>query len=111
MRDALSLLDQGIAYGGPGGVTALSVRDMLGLSDRGEIVALFERAMKGEIAEALESMRALYQRRRRSGRHSPRTRRVLPLSSPSAKIAPDAPDDRDGQRDRAREGRANSPAG
>ena len=60
VRDALSLLDQGIAYGGSGGVTALSVRDMLGLSDRGEIVTLFERAMKGEIAEALDLMRALY---------------------------------------------------
>ena len=45
---------------GPRGVTALAVRDMLGLSDRGEIVTLFERAMKGEIAEALELMRALY---------------------------------------------------
>jgi DNA polymerase-3 subunit gamma/tau len=60
VRDALSLLDQGIAYGGPGGVTAHAVRDMLGLSDRGEIVTLFERAMKGEIAEALQTMRALY---------------------------------------------------
>ena len=60
VRDALSLLDQAIAYGGPGGVTARAVRDMLGLSDRGEIVTLFERAMKGEIAEALDLMRALY---------------------------------------------------
>ena len=60
VRDALSLLDQGIAYGGAQGVTALAVRDMLGLSDRGEIVDLFERTMKGEIAEALDLMRALY---------------------------------------------------
>ena len=60
VRDALSLLDQGIAYGGPQGLTALAVRDMLGLSDRGEIVDLFERTMKGEIAEALDLMRALY---------------------------------------------------
>src|SRR5208337_1383060 len=60
VRDALSLLDQGIAYGGPGGVTALAVRDMLGLSDKGEIVDLFERTMKGAIAEALDLVRALY---------------------------------------------------
>ena len=60
VRDALSLLDQGIAYGGPQGVTAVAVRDMLGLSGRGEIVDLFERTMKGEIAEALDLVRALY---------------------------------------------------
>jgi DNA polymerase-3 subunit gamma/tau len=60
VRDALSLLDQGIAYGGPGGVTAAAVREMLGLADRGEVIVLFERAMKGEIARALELMRALY---------------------------------------------------
>jgi len=61
VRDALSLLDQGIAHGGEAGVTALAIRDMLGLSDRGEVIALFERVMKGEIAEALDIMRALHQ--------------------------------------------------
>jgi DNA polymerase III subunit gamma/tau len=61
VRDALSLLDQGIAHGGDGGVTALAVRNMLGLSDRGEVVALFERVMRGQIAEALEIVRALHQ--------------------------------------------------
>ena len=61
VRDALSLLDQGIAHGGHAGVTAQAVRDMLGLSDRGEVIALFERVMKGEIAEALELARALHQ--------------------------------------------------
>ncbi len=61
VRDALSLLDQGIAHGGDGGVTALAIRNMLGLSDRGEIVALFERVMRGQIAEALEIVRALHQ--------------------------------------------------
>src|SRR6516165_9866635 len=61
VRDALSLLDQGIAHGGEKGVTALAIRDMLGLSDRGEVIALFERVMKGEIAEALEIARALHQ--------------------------------------------------
>ena len=38
-----------------------AIRDMLGLSDRGEVILLFERVMKGEIAEALELMRALHQ--------------------------------------------------
>ncbi len=61
VRDALSLLDQGIAHGGDEGVTALAVRNMLGLSDRGEIVALFERVMRGQIAEALEIVGALHQ--------------------------------------------------
>jgi DNA polymerase III subunit gamma/tau len=61
VRDALSLLDQGIAHGGDEGVTALAIRDMLGLSDRGEVVALFERVMRGQIAEALEIVRALHQ--------------------------------------------------
>jgi DNA polymerase-3 subunit gamma/tau len=61
VRDALSLLDQGIAHGGHAGVAAQAVRDMLGLSDRGEIIALFERVMKGEIAEALDLARALHQ--------------------------------------------------
>src|ERR1700760_913994 len=61
VRDALSLLGQGIAHGGETGVTALAIRDMLGLSDRGDMVALFERVMKGELAEALEIVRALHQ--------------------------------------------------
>ena len=61
VRDALSLLDQGIAHGGDEGVTALAIRDMLGLSDRGEVVALFERVMRGQIAEALDIVRALHQ--------------------------------------------------
>jgi DNA polymerase-3 subunit gamma/tau len=61
VRDALSLLDQGIAHGGDEGVTALAVRNMLGLSDRGEVVALFERVMRGRIAEALEIVGGLHQ--------------------------------------------------
>jgi DNA polymerase III subunit gamma/tau len=61
VRDALSLLDQGIAHGGEAGVTALAIRNMLGLSDRGEVIALFERIMRGQIAEALAIVRALHQ--------------------------------------------------
>jgi len=61
VRDALSLLDQAIAHSGHAGVAAAAVRDMLGLSDKGEVIVLFERVMKGEIAEALELARALHQ--------------------------------------------------
>jgi DNA polymerase-3 subunit gamma/tau len=61
VRDALSLLDQGIAHGGQTGVTAPAIRDMLGLSDRGDVILLFERVMKGEIAEALKLTRALHE--------------------------------------------------
>jgi DNA polymerase-3 subunit gamma/tau len=61
VRDALSLLDQAIAHGGRAGVEAQAVRDMLGLSDKGEVIALFEQVMKGEIAQALDLTRALHQ--------------------------------------------------
>ena len=60
VRDALSLLDQAIAHGGAGGVSTPAVRDMLGLADRGEIVALFEKTMSGDIAGALDLMGALH---------------------------------------------------
>ena len=54
VRDALSLLDQGIAHGAAEGVRVVDIRAMLGLSDRGEIIDLFAHAMRGEIREALE---------------------------------------------------------
>ncbi len=60
VRDALSLLDQAIAHGGPDGVKAHAIRDMLGLSDRADIVTLFERTMRGEIAAALDLARSLH---------------------------------------------------
>jgi DNA polymerase-3 subunit gamma/tau len=105
VRDALSLLDQAIAYGGQNGVTALAVRAMLGLSDRGEIITLFERAMKGEIAEALELLRALY----RAGADPADI--LLELAEvchyvTQVKIAPGAPDDAtivESQREKGRE--------
>jgi DNA polymerase-3 subunit gamma/tau len=104
VRDALSLLDQGIAYGGPVGVTALAVRDMLGLSDRGEIVDLFERTMKGEIAEALDLVRALY---RAGADPADILIEVAEFchSVTRIKIAPNAPDDAaigESERERAR---------
>ena len=92
VRDALSLLDQAIAYGGPQGVTAPTVRDMLGLADKGEIVEVFERTMKGAIAEALEFMRALY---RAGGDPADILTEVAEFCHfvTRAKIAPNAPDD------------------
>ena len=59
VRDALSLLDQAIAYGGDH-VEADSVRQMLGLADRGRIIDLFESVMSGDIAKALQELRAQY---------------------------------------------------
>ena len=59
VRDALSLLDQAIAYGGER-IEAESVRQMLGLADRGRMIDLFEAVMSGDIAKALGELRAQY---------------------------------------------------
>jgi len=61
VRDAQSLLDQAIVQAEKGQtVGAAVVRDMLGLADRSQTIALFEQVMKGETAQALASFRALY---------------------------------------------------
>jgi DNA polymerase III subunit gamma/tau len=60
VRDALSLLDQAIAHGA-GAVTAASVRDMLGLADRGRIVDLFEAVMRGDVPAAFAELRGQYE--------------------------------------------------
>jgi DNA polymerase-3 subunit gamma/tau len=62
VRDALSLLDQAIAHGTGtrGTVTADAVRAMLGLADRGKIIDLFECLMRGKMAQALDTLRELY---------------------------------------------------
>jgi DNA polymerase-3 subunit gamma/tau len=59
VRDALSILDQAIAHGGAM-VEGEQVRQMLGLSDRGRIIDLFEASMKGDAASALSVFRELY---------------------------------------------------
>lgn len=59
VRDSLSLLDQAIAHGA-GDVSEGQVRDMLGLADRAQVLDLFELLMKGEIAEALTTLRSQY---------------------------------------------------
>src|SRR5579885_3490947 len=60
VRDSLSLLDQAIAHGEEGAITALSIREMLGLADRGRVLDLFEKLMGGKVAEALADVQALY---------------------------------------------------
>ena len=59
MRDAQSIFDQAIAHSS-GKVTAQTVRDMLGLADRAQIIDLFEHIMKGDTAAALAQFRTLY---------------------------------------------------
>ncbi|TFF25370.1 DNA polymerase III subunit gamma/tau [Jiella endophytica] len=59
VRDSLSLTDQAIAHGA-GTVTALAVRDMLGLADRIRIIDLFEMLMAGDAAGALKELREQY---------------------------------------------------
>ncbi len=59
VRDGLSLLDQAIAHG-HGEVTGEQVRDMLGLADRSLTFDLFEAAMKGQAAAALDLLARQY---------------------------------------------------
>jgi DNA polymerase-3 subunit gamma/tau len=59
VRDGLSLLDQAIAMG-EGHVTAATVRDMLGLADRGRIFDLLEQIFRGDTKAALETLDALH---------------------------------------------------
>ncbi|HWA91206.1 MAG TPA: DNA polymerase III subunit gamma/tau [Rhizomicrobium sp.] len=61
-RDSLSLLDQAIAHGEEGTITAGLVRAMLGLADRGRVLDLFEKLMGGKIADALADLNELYDR-------------------------------------------------
>lgn len=59
VRDCLSLTDQAIAHG-DGKITASAVQAMLGLADRAATIDLFEMVMGGQIAEALEKAKDLY---------------------------------------------------
>ncbi|SDR24044.1 DNA polymerase III subunit gamma/tau [Pseudovibrio sp. Tun.PSC04-5.I4] len=59
-RDCLSLLDQAIAHGA-GRIEADEVRQMLGLADRSRVIDLFEHVMRGDIASALDELKAQYE--------------------------------------------------
>jgi len=58
-RDSLSLMDQAIAHGA-GVVTGETVRDMLGLADRAQVIDLFEAVMRGDVPAAFATLRAQY---------------------------------------------------
>lgn len=61
VRDGLSLLDQALVQAERGEtVKTVTVRDMLGLADRSQTIALFEAVMAGRTPEALELFRTLY---------------------------------------------------
>ncbi|HUO23193.1 MAG TPA: DNA polymerase III subunit gamma/tau [Caulobacteraceae bacterium] len=61
VRDGQSLLDQAIVQAERGQtVTAAAIRDMLGLADRAQTIALFEQVMRGDAGGALHSFRALH---------------------------------------------------
>lgn len=68
MRDALSLLDQALAYGA-GALRAAEVRQMLGTVGRGQVVSLYEAILAGgtELAPRLAALEA----------QSPNYKRVL----------------------------------
>ena len=59
VRDATSLLDQAISHGA-GETTAVQVRAMLGLADRGRVLDLFDMVLKGDAAGALTELSAQY---------------------------------------------------
>jgi DNA polymerase-3 subunit gamma/tau len=58
-RDATSLLDQAISHGA-GETTAVQVRAMLGLADRGRVLDLFDMILKGDAGGALNELSAQY---------------------------------------------------
>ena len=61
VRDGLSLLDQAIVQAERGQVVSAEiVRDMLGLADRAQTIALFEHVVQGKTPEALQAFRELY---------------------------------------------------
>ncbi|MGB9152521.1 MAG: DNA polymerase III subunit gamma/tau, partial [Alphaproteobacteria bacterium] len=59
-RDGLSLLDQAIARGN-GVVAGNDVKDMLGLADRGQSIALCRQILRGEMKPALETFASMQQ--------------------------------------------------
>ena len=61
VRDGQSLLDQAIVQAERGeSVSTAVVRDMLGLADRSQTIALFEHVMAGKARDAIEAFRTLY---------------------------------------------------
>lgn len=59
VRDALSLLDQAIAYS-DGKITEAQVQDMIGLADKTRLFLIYEQLLEGKIEDALSSLNELY---------------------------------------------------
>jgi len=59
VRDGLSLLDQAMTHG-TSEITTTQVREMLGLSDQGLLLELFECMMSGDIKKSLEKLKYFY---------------------------------------------------
>jgi DNA polymerase-3 subunit gamma/tau len=62
VRDGLSLLDRAIALAGDAPVAPPVVQEMLGLSERTDLFALFRLVMQGDTPGALERLNQLYTR-------------------------------------------------
>lgn len=60
VRDGLSILDQAIAQAGSGPVAADAVRDMLGLADRGRLVALMAAILAADPKRAVAECEVAY---------------------------------------------------
>lgn len=58
-RDGLSMLDQAIVLGN-GKITAATVKNMLGLADRQQTFALYEKLLEGNVAGVLQILQQLY---------------------------------------------------
>lgn len=58
-RDGLSMLDQAIVLGN-GNIDAETVKNMLGLADRQQSFAVYEKLLEGDVAEVLRLVHELY---------------------------------------------------
>ena len=58
-RDGLSMLDQAIVLG-DGSIKADTVKDMLGLADRQQVMALYEKLLAGDVVAVLQNLQTLY---------------------------------------------------
>ena len=58
-RDGLSMLDQAIVLGN-GKIAAATVKNMLGLADRQQTFALYEKLLEGNVAGVLQILQQLY---------------------------------------------------
>lgn len=58
-RDGLSMLDQAIVLGN-GKIETSVVKDMLGLADKQQCFALYEKLLEGDVAEVLRHLQTMY---------------------------------------------------